>query len=320
MLRVTLFGSLFLTFSAVGGIDKGDFLSRCQKEDCLTCDNITISKADGELFKTKEFNISNERCIIFEGGSFSTVNGDFFKQFPETQEITFKFSNISLKSSENLVENPNIAFLELRSCNITDNSHSNALHSMPNLKTLEITENNFVENEIIDQELLSSSVNLETLILKDERSYFWRQSDPSEKVKIVLEKDILTNLVNLQSLQIEIRELSELPPKFLENNQQIKFLEIKGPLEAFPGDLPESLTGLRFQFSQFEKLKRIHLEYLKNLTSLWIRDSHLKEVDVDAFEGTRNLEELNLDFNRFSRLSSKHLANLHLREYSLHSA
>lgn len=317
MLKVILFGSLLLTFYAVGGIDKSDFLSRCEKDVCLKCENITFSQADSELFKTKEFNISNESCIIFEGGSFGIVNGDFFKQFPETKGISFKSSNLSLKAS-NVVENANIQYLEIRGCNVTENGHSNVLHNIPNLKTLDISENN-LEHKLIDQGFLNTSINLETLALRDERSFYWNQGEPSKTVKLEFEQDILANLVNLETLQIEVRELTQIPPNFFENNQQMKFLEIKGPIESFPAGLPDSITTLRLEYSRFKKLSRKHLEGMQNLTCLWIRQSELTDVDVDAFEGTRKLEEVIFEHNKIKGLTAKHFANLHLKEFSSHA-
>lgn len=315
MFKVVILVSLLLRLSPINGFDKDVFLSRCRKRSCLRCEDITITRTDDELFKTTEFNISSELCIIFENGNLGEINGDFFKQFPETKKITFQFLNMSLKSSETVVLNKDIEFLEIRGCNVTDNLNSNTLHSIPGLRVLEIAENN-LEHKILEEAFLSSSSDLEIVWLRDERSHYWR-NEPSENLKMELNSNVLANMVKLDTLRIEIRDLSRIPENFFKNNQKLKFLEIKGPLETFPDELPPSLTDLRFEFTKFKKLTRSNLESLKNLTCLWIRNSDLEKVDLDAFEGVLQLEELVLDFNKVWGLHSKHLAKLRLKEYSL---
>lgn len=318
MIRFFIILAFKILFTTPEDFSKEIFLSNCNNSSCLKCENFEISANITETFKTNEFNISSHDCIIFQNASLGNVNGDFFKQFPETKQMTFSFSNISFKSSEKFTTNSYIKFLEITGCNITQNHPSNALEALPNLEILDITGNNF-EHKTMEKDLFGKNVNLTVLHLRDERSHLWKNTEPSEILKIKLSDSLLDNLTELEYLHIEIRKLENLPENFFKNNQKLKFLEIKGPLKEFPKDLPESVTGLRFEFTKFSILTVDNLKTLKNLKSLVIRESRLENIDETAFDQVPKLEELILDFNKITRLSARHLANVHLKEYSVHT-
>lgn len=207
---------------------------------------------------------------------------------------------MSLKSSEEVIENNSIEFLEIVGCKVNENKMSNALHSLSNLTTLHISNNNF-ETPMVDAEFLNGNANLEILRLGDQGG--WNNHDPLTFMKLEFGKDMLQNLTNLKKLFIEVREMSHLPENFFENNQQLQRLEINCPLEEFPVDLPISLEYLSLESTKFKRLRKRDLKDLVNLIYFVVSFSELEKVDEDAFYGLEKVRnDIMLDYNKLEML------------------
>lgn len=297
---------LFLISGLCESIDKNDFLAHCgttyvarnyfaRTLKCISCRNVKISEADAESFVTKKFDILNEECVVFKNSNLGVVNGDFFKQFPITKVMIMIGVDLSLKRSENLLVNPNLKYLEIQLSEIKHNNHTNAFHSLIDLKSLALDSCNF-ENTTIDSEFLRMNSELKELKLDLDM--------PSTNL---ITDNAFINLINLKRMSISVFNMSRLPNTFFKEKPDLTSIEVIGPLKTFPQNLPVSLESLVIQFAEFDTLTKENLMNLKALSKLALTQGSLEFIEPNAFDDLENLRDLDLSLNEIKSFSERHL-------------
>lgn len=282
--------------------------------NCSICENLTIKSSDSEIFEQEELNISSGKCFIFEGGDVGVVNADFFKQFPNAIYIIFKKVRISLKSSKNLLPHGNLKYLEFFNSNISESNQTNALYSLQNLSALEIS-SCFMQNTTIDSELLKRNVNLQDLSIVDDD--LTHPSNHSSTIKNI-EEDALEYLINLRTFYIQVRNMTRLPKKLLQNKPKLNDLSIGITCSEIPEEIDNSVKGLQIYFCKIKQLTRNDLRRFKKLQSFELVKSGLETIDEDAFDDLTNLSTLYLESNELRSFTPRHLqCNPFIRYLSL---
>lgn len=300
---------LFL-ISSCTGFDKDKFLSHCndisyygmdlQNYEFLVCEDVVISPADAELFRNNLFNISNKPYITFERGNLGVVNGDFFKQFPNTKLMEFEDTTLSLKSSRYLTINSNLETLKIISSNVSGSHQSNSFHCLPRLKDF-VLENCLLEDARIDGKLLQANYEMKKLTLIDDKNH---PSNSQASILKHIDEDALDSLRSLEDLNIHVENMSQMPARFLKNKRKLKNIKLSGSLEEFPRNLPSSLEYLSIKFSKIRSLSSLDLKNLRKLKTLRISDE-LENIAADAFYGVDALETLNLSGNKLKHFSPR---------------
>lgn len=262
------------------GFDKKKFLLNCRQRQgcyaecstCSICENVNLSGKDYEAFKTQEFNILSNECIVFSKGDVGVVNGDFFKQFPSTRRMYFESVNLSLKSSEKVFPQQKLLFLMFLHSTLNDNVRTNALHSLVNLEKLEIIQSR-LDSPGIDESLLEKNSKLRSFVMTD-KNY----AEPLDSVS--LGKDL-----------------------------NLKYIKISKPLDGFPGELPKSTETFILENFSSTVLKNQHLKNLKEVIELKLSWGDIREIDENAFDDLEKLEVLDLEDNDISNFKTRHLVN-----------
>lgn len=302
VLILILFGALSRAF------DKENFLPHCGTTyksislfskvfKCDICKNVKFSVSDSESFESQKFDILTAECVVFKDASLGVVNGDFFKQFPNAKIMIITESDLSLKPSENLIENTSLKYLEISLSDVRENNNTNALHSLKNLKSFHLTSCN-LENTTIDGDLLRMNPELEELHMKLDMP-----------IANQITEDAFDNLINLKKIYFDFYNVSGLVEKFFKDKPELRSLELIGEWKKFPNGLPESIDYILMQFSEFRKLSRENLANLKRLTRLSIISGRLEKIDLNAFDELENLQDLDLSLNEISMFSERHLKN-----------
>lgn len=308
--------SVFLLCEA---FDKDVFLESCKKdpsfrtkfyirniEECLICSNVAISKEDSETFKAESLAISDEKCIVFDEGDVGVVNGDFFKQFPETKKMVFQNVNLSLASSQNENQHENMEVLGIVFSNINENLETNALHSLVNLDTFALNDN-LLESTNIDKTFFEKNPKLRDVTLMDTRKN--PPLDKSIPFLSNINEEIFENNPDLEKLSLKLEKMSILPTTLLTGKTKFQNAELSGQFTEFPDSLPESTKHLTLSDFVFKKLSKANFEKLSNLEMLSMYRSELEEVDEDAFENLEKLTHLNLGFNKIKNISENVFKN-----------
>lgn len=279
-------------------------LSFVDQIDCFVCYNINISSI--EEFKKNYSEISNNKCISFNGGNIGPVNSDFFKQFPEADTIFLNNVKMSLKSSKVIEENKNLESLYISNCEIRENLNSNALHSLTNLKTFNLIEC-LLEKPTIDKKLLEKNVNLTNISLQDGFSLHFYIKSANQLYSFLsnINEDAFENIPDLKHFTLKIEKMNSIPQKLFEGKNKLERIIIHSGLTEFPSNLPESVKNLKIEGSKFKKITNKNFENLKNLEQLLIVESDLEEIEKNSFENLGNLKRLSLDFNKLKKFSSE---------------
>lgn len=299
-----------LFISACQGFDKDKFLSHCndvsfygmdlQSYEFLVCENVELSPSEVDSFRNHSFNISNKPYITFEKGNLGVVNGDFFKQFPNTKMMEFEDTVLSLKSSRFLVRHSNLEILKIISSNVSGNHRTNALHSLPRLKEF-VMDSCLLEDPRIDGNLLQGNDELKKLTLIDDKNH---PSNSQASIIKYIDEDALGSLNNLEDLSLHVENMSQMNARFLKNKPKLKNIKLSGLLEKFPENLPSSLEHLSIKFSKIRSLSNVDLKNLRKLKTLRISDE-LESISIDAFYGLDALETLNLSGNKLKVFPSR---------------
>lgn len=313
---------VFILFCCIAGpsiaFDKDEFVEKCVKDpfffktfyieelqDCMVCQNVTITEADAETFKSHELRISNENCVVFYGGDIGVVNSDFFKQFPNTEKMSFENVKINLKSSDVIKEHLSLQVLGIVSSDVEGNNHTNALHSLKNLKKF-VLNKCILEKPSIDKMFLEKSSELKDVTFKDSDKY---PADTDQSILKNIDEDALDNQPDLEKIYFLVENMKNMPSKLFKDKAKLEVAEIDGSFENFPSHLPESLKDLSISFHKFKKLTRNDLRNLKKLEDFCMYWSDLEEIEEDAFDDLENLKYLNLHHNQIKEFSSRHLKN-----------
>lgn len=272
------------------------WISHTEKEDCFVCYNISISSI--EEFKRSHLELSEEKCISFDGGNIGPVNSDFFKQFPEAVTISLNNVKMSLKSSQVIEEHTNLEFLYISNCEIGENRDSNAFHSLKKLKTFHLSDCLFKENAI-NKMLLEKNVNIIDIDLKDS----------SSSSNLNINENALENIPNLKQISLRINKMKSIPQKLLEEKTKLESIKIHSELDEFPSNLPGSIKKLEIRNSVFKKVTKNNFENLSNLEIMSIEFSDLEEIEENSFESLGKLNRLNLGNNHIKEFSSQYLKN-----------
>lgn len=279
-LAVILVLSSCLLLGKSTAFDKKAFLLNCKERqgcyaECTTCSicvNVNLSAKDYESFKTQEFNILNNECVVFSKGDVGVVNGDFFKQFPNTRRMYFERVLLSLKPSEKISSHQKMLFLMFLHSTLNDHTRTNALQSLVNLEKLEIIQSRLNGLEI-DESLLENNSKLRSFVMTD-KNY----AEPLKSVS-------------------------------LGKDSNLKYVKISKPLDGFPRELPKSTETFILENFSSPVLKRQHLKNLKNIIELKLSFGDIREIVDDAFDDLENLEILDLENNEPLSFKTRHLMN-----------
>lgn len=315
-LKIMLF---ILAVAAVcNGFDKEGFLQKhCKKDDysasfrfdypdCLICSDVQLSEEDEISFQEKSFDITDEKIIVFDGGNVGTVNSDFFKQFPNTQQMLFNNVSLSLKPSATIDENKILNTLSFIQSNVSEILNTNALHSLVGLKTF-VMEGCNMTNTTIDQELLKMNKNIKDLTLNDIVIH------PTPKNPALLkyvDDDALDGLENLEILYLSVDNMTEWAPQWFENKKKLNEVLLLGSWKTFPLALPSTITSLDMSFSQIQHVTNEDFQTLKKLKRFSMCHGILEVIDENAFDDLLNLESLFLNKNAIRSFTAGHLSNL----------
>lgn len=298
------------------GFDKDTFLESCQKDnffyktfyideltDCLVCYNVSI---EAEAFKDKNLKITDEECLVFYGGDIGTVNSDFFKQFPNSNRMTFQNVKVNLKSTGSVEEHNNMELVGFLSSEVKGNHETNALHSLTNLNKFVMTDC-LLEDTTIDKMFLEKSINLVDVTFSDGRENL--PEDGSLSILANLDGDIFKNIPNLEFVYISIDKWTVLPPNLLQGKTSLNSAIIDGRFTEFPANLPDSIEDLSIAFHEINSISKANFENLKNLKYLSISYGSLELIDGNTFEDLKDLEFLALNDNNIKEFSSDFVKN-----------
>lgn len=272
----------------------------------MVCHNVSITSEDANIFKEKNLQITNEKCVVFYGGDVGIVNYDFFKQFPNTKKMSFQNVKLSLKSSESVGEHRNMKLVGFLSSDIKGNQETNALHSLVNLRKFVMTDC-LLENTTVDKMLLEKNINLVDVTLNDGGVH--PPKDESLPILAQINEDVFENMPNLEQVYMIVHKMSIFPPKLLKGKNKLKSAEIDGRFIEFPANLPDFIEDLSISFHKITAINKSNFQNFKNLKSLTMYYSDLEHIDENTFEDLEHLKFLNINNNKLKEFSSKYLKN-----------
>lgn len=268
-------------------------------EEVLLCKNVNFT----EDFTEFDHFIRNEKVVVFESGYVSVLNGDFFRLFPQTEQMIFIDITLNLKPSKTSNENEVLETLFIFSSNMFGNRNSKAFNELKELKVFGIVDTE-LEYKTIDKYLLGMNTKLEDVTFLDSSEY-----PPKRLFFDMIDSNALENANALTALYIGIVNMTEFPEHLLEDKDNLKELTVYAKLENFPENLPSSLIQLDLSFYEFDHLSRDNFRNLKDLFSLAMYKSNLKSIDEDAFDDLENLKYVNFYDNEIEYLSTRHFEN-----------
>lgn len=319
MIGIRLFYSLLFLLGLSRAFNTESFLKNCTKEDtfivslyfedlkeCLVCRNVSINPTDQDEFKAKKLPITEDECVVFLGGDVGVVNSDFFKQFPNTKQMTFQNVTINLKSSDGVIDNENIELLGILSSKVLGNHHSNALHSLTNLRKFVMSECQ-LEDQTLDGVFLQKNSMLKDvtildageLVTVDENLPIWKSID----------EDAFENLKNLERVQFMVRKMNNVPSNLFKDKSKLKYAYLYGRFEKFPENIPDQIEELTLSMYNFERVTRDDFKRFKHLKFLAMYWSDLEVIDEDAFDDLLEVKYLYLHSNQIQKFTARHLKN-----------
>ncbi|KAL5280655.1 hypothetical protein ACFFRR_004580 [Megaselia abdita] len=288
---------------AVAFNGKGFIQTKCQvrnAESLIICSNFTLTIGDIYEIQTVDFNISSHQSIEFKNCNVGIVNENFFSKFPEALSMSFENCKILLSSSI-LPVTPRLSKLinlSFHKSTIKDHLETNALKSLPELKTLYLNTIQLRE-KILDRYFLMNLSKLEQL------SCYQCGFDR-------IQRGALDDLTNLTHFSYYNTNISYVHRNMFKRNKNLKTVEFYGnKLKRIPYNFfPKSVKTLMIEKNPIALLKEFQFKKLHFLETLFLDNNDIGNVHKRAFDGLKNLRTLSLSENNIKVLSKRHFKAL----------
>ncbi|KAL5274133.1 Tl.2 family protein [Megaselia abdita] len=277
---------------------KKEYCTENLEQSSLYCSSLNITISEVTDIQENDFVISNCSHIVFQSAELGVVNNNFFKKFPQAEEIRLSYSSFNLTSSKKVDDLPKLKKLVFRLCTVENINNSNAFESLSNLESL-IMEFYLRGNATISKNLLEKNNKLRFLEIA------------AFKGKLEFSENVLTTLENLKELNI--RFVGNISSNLLKNNKKIENLIISSDvMNSFPEDLviPETVKLLHLNDLKIQNISRKHFEKLKALKVLNLSANHINSFDTNTFIDLENLTSLTMSSNKLSDVTEEHFIHL----------
>lgn len=262
------------------------------------CNGVNMSTSQVTDIQKNDFIISNCSHIVFQSAELGVVNNNFFKKFPQAEDIRLSYSSFNLTSSEKVDILTNLKKLVFRLCTVNEIKDSNTFERLSNLETL-IMELYLTENSTISSNLLMKNNNLRFLEIA------------AYKGRLDFGENVLASLENLKEL--DIRFLGNISSGLLKNNNKIENLIISSDImNSFPEDLyiPETVKLLHLIDLKIQNITRKRFEKLKALKVLNLSANNIKSFEANTFTDLENLTSLTISSNKLHKVTEEHFADM----------
>lgn len=268
------------------------------EKSSLYCNNVNMSTSQVTYIQDNDFVISNCSHIVFQSAELGVVNNNFFKKFPQAEDIRLSYSSFNLTSSEKVTDSSKLKKLVLRLCTVDKIEDSNAFESLRNLESL-IMELYLSGNSTISSQLLMNNINLRFLEIA------------AFKGRLNFDENVLASLKNLKELNI--RFLGNISSALLKNNNKVENLIISSDvMNSFPEDLyiPETVKLLHLNDLKIQNITRKIFEKLKALKVLNLSANNIKSFDINTFTDLENLTSLTMSSNKLNKVTDEHFVHM----------
>lgn len=277
---------------------KKKYCTENQERSSLYCNSVNMSTSQITSIQDNDFVISNCSHIVFQSAELGVVNNNFFKKFPQAEDIRLSYSSFKLASSKQVDDLSKLRKLVFRLCTVENIGDTNAFESFKNLESL-ILELYLTENATISNKLLSKNNKLRFLEIA------------AFKGRLDFGENVLSSLVNLQELNI--RFLGNISSNLLKNNKKVENLIISSDLmNTFPEDLyiPETVKLLHLTDLKIQNISRKHFEKLKDLKVLNLSANNIRSFDTNAFMDLENITSLIMSSNKMNNVTETHFLHM----------
>lgn len=288
-------------FCPCRSLDPDEFKSKyCSQSQAsfLYCNGVNLTSSEIEDIQNNEFVISNCSHVVFQSSELGVVNGNFFKKFPDAEEIRFAYSTFNLTSSKKVSKLEKLKRLVLRMCNVDKIDDGNIFESFENLESL-IMELYLSENLTFSNKILEQNKKLRFLEIA------------AFKGRLNVNENFLSNLEDLKELNL--RFLGDISTNLLKNNKKVeKVILSSDSLNDVPEELyiPETVKLLHLNDMKIQNISRKMFKNLKKLNVLNLSANNIRSFEVDTFEDLNNLNTLTISSNKLCDISKHHFEHL----------